>query len=116
MRVSNSLITLIINIFYYLRILIIITALKAAQEAAARVNAKNVGASGVQRAKDIIADINARFKENSVQGTVPEADKAENAAEYSVEIEINDYPQKARWKVTNKVCFLYYTSCVDIFY
>ncbi|PKY18068.1 P-loop containing nucleoside triphosphate hydrolase protein [Rhizophagus irregularis] len=53
-------------------------------------------------AKDIIADINARFKENSVQGTVPEADKAENAAEYSVEIEINDYPQKARWKVTNK--------------
>ncbi|CAG8505493.1 2654_t:CDS:10 [Rhizophagus irregularis] len=79
-----------------------IAALKAAQEAAARVNAKNVGASGVQRAKDIIADINARFKENSVQGTVPEADKAENAAEYSVEIEINDYPQKARWKVTNK--------------
>ncbi|CAB4423665.1 unnamed protein product [Rhizophagus irregularis] len=61
-----------------------IAALKAAQEAAARVNAKNVGASGVQRAKDIIADINARFKENSVQGTVPEADKAENAAEYSV--------------------------------
>ncbi|CAG8602504.1 10049_t:CDS:2 [Funneliformis mosseae] len=80
-----------------------IAALKAAQEAAARVNAKNVGASGVQRAKDIIADINARFKENSVQGTAPEADKAENAAEYSVEIEINDYPQKARWKVTNKV-------------
>ncbi|CAG8516988.1 6760_t:CDS:10 [Acaulospora morrowiae] len=79
-----------------------IAALKAAQEAAARVNAKNVGASGVQRAKDIIADINARFKENSVQGTAPEADKAENAAEYSVEIEINDYPQKARWKVTNK--------------
>lgn len=79
-----------------------VAALKAAQEAAARVNAKNVGASGVQRAKDIIADINARFKENSVQGTVPEADKAENAAEYSVEIEINDYPQKARWKVTNK--------------
>ncbi|RIA89024.1 P-loop containing nucleoside triphosphate hydrolase protein [Glomus cerebriforme] len=53
-------------------------------------------------AKDIIADINARFKENSVQGTVPEADKTENTAEYSVEIEINDYPQKARWKVTNK--------------
>ncbi|CAG8485915.1 3695_t:CDS:10 [Cetraspora pellucida] len=79
-----------------------IAALRAAQEAAARVNAKNVGASGVQRAKDIIADINARFKENSVQGTVAEADKAENAAEYSVEIEINDYPQKARWKVTNK--------------
>ncbi|CAG8473102.1 10632_t:CDS:10 [Acaulospora colombiana] len=79
-----------------------IAALKAAQEAAARVNAKNVGVSGVQRAKDIIADINARFKENNIQGTVPEADKAENAAEYSVEIEINDYPQKARWKVTNK--------------
>ncbi|RHZ89141.1 hypothetical protein Glove_18g32 [Diversispora epigaea] len=79
-----------------------VAALKAAQEAAARVNAKNVGTSGVQRAKDIIADINARFKENSVQGTASEADKAENAAEYSVEIEINDYPQKARWKVTNK--------------
>ncbi|CAG8699492.1 15207_t:CDS:10 [Dentiscutata erythropus] len=79
-----------------------LAALKAAQEAAARVNAKNVGASGVQRAKDIIADINARFKENSVQGNVAEADKTENTAEYSVEIEINDYPQKARWKVTNK--------------
>ncbi|CAJ0757219.1 17365_t:CDS:10 [Entrophospora sp. SA101] len=70
-------------------------------EAAARVNA-SVGTSGVQRAKDIIADINARFKDNPVHGNVSEADKTENTAEYSVEIEINDYPQKARWKVTNK--------------
>ncbi|CAJ0764366.1 16818_t:CDS:2, partial [Entrophospora sp. SA101] len=74
---------------------------RAAQEAAARVNA-SVGTSGVQRAKDIIADINARFKDNPVHGNVSEADKTENTAEYSVEIEINDYPQKARWKVTNK--------------
>ncbi|CAG8451126.1 6864_t:CDS:10 [Ambispora leptoticha] len=79
-----------------------IAALKAAQQAAARINAA-VGTSGVQRAKDIIADINSRFKENSVQGgVVTEENKTENAAEYSVEIEINDYPQKARWKVTNK--------------
>ncbi|CAG8601941.1 3784_t:CDS:10 [Paraglomus occultum] len=76
-------------------------ALKAAQEAAARINAA-VGASGVQRAKDIIADINSRFKENSVQGNGSEDNRTENVAEYSVEIEINDYPQKARWKVTNK--------------
>jgi len=78
-----------------------VAALRAAQEAAARVNA-SVGTSGVQRAKDIIADINARFKDNPVHGNVSEADKTENTAEYSVEIEINDYPQKARWKVTNK--------------
>ncbi|CAG8440389.1 7607_t:CDS:10 [Ambispora gerdemannii] len=79
-----------------------VAALKAAQQAAARINA-SVGTSGVQRAKDIIADINSRFKENSVQGgVVTEENKTENTAEYSVEIEINDYPQKARWKVTNK--------------
>ncbi|KAG9286065.1 hypothetical protein G9A89_022742 [Geosiphon pyriformis] len=79
-----------------------LAALKAAQQAAARINAA-VGTSGFQRAKDIIADINSRFKENSVQGgAVTEESKTENTAEYSVEIEINDYPQKARWKVTNK--------------
>ncbi|KNC97730.1 uncharacterized protein SPPG_07192 [Spizellomyces punctatus DAOM BR117] len=75
-------------------------AVKAAQEAAAKVNAA-VGASGAARARDIIAEINAKFKD-AAAGVGGEDKKQASEAAYAYEIEINDYPQKARWRVTNK--------------
>ena len=54
----------------------------------------------MKRARDIIAEINAQFAKSS---TVNEA--KEGAMLFTSDIEINDYPQKARWKVTNKVSF-----------
>ncbi|KAI8815161.1 P-loop containing nucleoside triphosphate hydrolase protein [Cladochytrium replicatum] len=68
-------------------------AIRAAQEAAARI----VGGTGAERAQDIIARINSRFNQTGTGGA-----GTEGAASFSYEIEINDYPQKARWKVTNK--------------
>ncbi|KAJ3028680.1 pre-mRNA processing RNA-helicase [Rhizophlyctis rosea] len=77
-------------------------AIKAAQEAAAKINAQ-VPTTGKQKAQDIVAAINARFKESGLVGggMGVETKKASEAA-FSIEIPINDYPQKARWKVTNK--------------
>jgi ATP-dependent RNA helicase DDX46/PRP5 len=68
------------------------------QEALAEVNAK-VGKTGLSKAKDIVAQINERFKK-----TTPAAANVKKASDaaYAYEIEINDFPQKARWKVTNK--------------
>ncbi|KAI9091557.1 ATP-dependent RNA helicase Prp11 [Phlyctochytrium arcticum] len=81
-------------------------AARAAQEAAAKVNAA-VGTTGAARARDIIAEINAKFKDAAA--THPGAmmmmldDKKQSSdAAFAYEIEINDYPQKARWRVTNK--------------
>ncbi|OZJ04765.1 hypothetical protein BZG36_01868 [Bifiguratus adelaidae] len=68
-------------------------AFKAAQEAAARISAL-VGTSKAGKAADIIREINAKYKEN--------VGSDDTLSEHSLEIEINDYPQKARWRVTNK--------------
>ncbi|KAJ3185683.1 pre-mRNA processing RNA-helicase [Gaertneriomyces sp. JEL0708] len=76
-------------------------AVKAAQEAAAKVNAA-VGTTGAQRARDIIAEINAKFKDAAAGGVGADDKKQASEAAYAYEIEINDYPQKARWRVTNK--------------
>ncbi|KAI9197175.1 uncharacterized protein BJ171DRAFT_229118 [Polychytrium aggregatum] len=85
-----------------------LAALKAAQKAAEIINAQ-VGASG-RKARDVIAEINSKFGKDTlghsavgsgddgVRRTGAEA----SAAPFSCEIEINDYPQRARWKVTNK--------------
>jgi ATP-dependent RNA helicase DDX46/PRP5 len=43
----------------------------------------------------VLAEINELIKKKAPEGSA--------APSYSYEIEINDYPQKARWKVTNKV-------------
>jgi hypothetical protein len=47
---------------------------------------------------DIVAQINAKFKDSESATNTEEV-----TAAFCIEIEINDYPQKARWKVTNKV-------------
>ncbi|KAG0182681.1 pre-mRNA processing RNA-helicase [Apophysomyces sp. BC1034] len=78
-----------------------LAAKKAAAEVAARINAM-VGQKG-RTAHDIVADINARFSESSGGQQMQLEDKKEEGHPvYAEEIIINDYPQKARWKVTNK--------------
>ncbi|KAJ3158714.1 pre-mRNA processing RNA-helicase [Geranomyces michiganensis] len=91
-------------------------AVRAAQEAAAKVNAA-VGSTGAARARDIIAEINAKFLGGGGSGggggggaggaskdfaNAGEEKKQASDAAFAYEIEINDYPQKARWRVTNK--------------
>ncbi|KAJ3196163.1 pre-mRNA processing RNA-helicase [Irineochytrium annulatum] len=63
------------------------------QDAINEVNAK-VGIEGFKKAKDIIDQLNSRYR--------GEAKKSGGDSAFAYEIEINDYPQKARWKVTNK--------------
>lgn len=73
--------------------------------------------SGVSKAREIISEINARLKDSisattqpSTLGTstlaylpiAPDEKKQGSDSAFSYEIEINDYPQKARWRVTNK--------------
>ncbi|PVU97459.1 hypothetical protein BB561_000555 [Smittium simulii] len=77
-------------------------AIKAAQKAADRMNLGatpvKVGNPGIVTAID---EINAKFG----MGTGSQAISVNtdlHSAEFFAEIEINDYPQKARWKVTNR--------------
>lgn len=72
-------------------------AIRAAQLAAARVNP----AVAPARLKEAIAEINAKFRgdPNLVSELL---DQLNPPQVFTQEIEINDYPQKARWRVTNK--------------
>jgi len=95
-------------------------ALKAAQAAA---QAKGLDASGISRAQNVVADLNAKLRsmiaaknaqaqagnhEASGNGTNPNNNMNNNrskdpdATDFHAIVPINDYPQKARWKVTNK--------------
>lgn len=74
-------------------------AKKAAAEVAARINAM-VGSKN-RSTNDVLADINSRFGGGGAQMHM---DGGESRPVYAEEIVINDYPQKARWRVTNKVC------------
>ncbi|KAI7849355.1 P-loop containing nucleoside triphosphate hydrolase protein [Circinella umbellata] len=80
-------------------------AAEAARKVAARINSQ----LGSNKPKtDVIADINTRFNQNATnaqqkQQQQQEAEeKKEERPVYSDEIPINDFPQKARWRVTNK--------------
>ncbi|KAI9006950.1 P-loop containing nucleoside triphosphate hydrolase protein [Hyaloraphidium curvatum] len=72
-------------------------AIRAAQEKAAAINAA-LGL-GKPPASNIINQINLKFR---TDGGANQGPALPSASPYSLEIEINDYPQKARWKVTNK--------------
>lgn len=84
----------------------ITAAMKAIQEAAIKISASTTGASGTSRtslANDIAAaitpqKIQAFLTQISQQGLPP----SNTLPPYGYEIEINDFPQKARWKITNK--------------
>ncbi|KAI8145058.1 P-loop containing nucleoside triphosphate hydrolase protein [Fennellomyces sp. T-0311] len=75
-------------------------AKKAAAEVAARINGM-LGSSKARSAHDVMSDINARFNQSAVQMQADDK-KEEGRPVYAEEIVINDYPQKARWRVTNK--------------
>ncbi|KAJ3100217.1 pre-mRNA processing RNA-helicase [Phlyctochytrium bullatum] len=67
--------------------------LKRVQDAIAKANA-SVGIQGLSKAKDVIARINQRTKKEGMRSA--------GDSPFAYEFEINDFPQKARWKVTNK--------------
>ncbi|OAV90016.1 hypothetical protein PTTG_07439 [Puccinia triticina 1-1 BBBD Race 1] len=90
-------------------------ALKAAQAAA---QAKGLDASGIARAQNVVADLNAKLRSmiaaKNAQAQAGNHESANNlnnnnnrskdpdATDFHAIVPINDYPQKARWKVTNK--------------
>ncbi|PLW50472.1 hypothetical protein PCASD_01365 [Puccinia coronata f. sp. avenae] len=92
-------------------------ALKAAQAAA---QAKGLDASGIARAQNVVADLNAKLRSmiaaknaqaqagnhdsnnNSNNNMNNNRSKDPDATDFHAIVPINDYPQKARWKVTNK--------------
>ncbi|KAL1920340.1 uncharacterized protein VTP21DRAFT_1486 [Calcarisporiella thermophila] len=78
-------------------------ALKAAQEAAARISALVADKSKQGQAKDILSEINSRFAAGATQAAGKLGEKAEGEGKsFCYEVEINDYPQKARWRINNK--------------
>ncbi|KAJ3066667.1 pre-mRNA processing RNA-helicase [Podochytrium sp. JEL0797] len=75
-----------------------------AKKAIAEANAK-LGQEGLNKAKDIIALINRKLGPSGTPldpAAIAAGKRTAGEAPFAVEIEINDYPQKARWKVTNK--------------
>lgn len=61
-------------------------------------------ADGAKKTADVIAALNARHKAEQIASNLSTlGPKDINAAEFSFELEINDFPQKARWRATNKV-------------
>jgi ATP-dependent RNA helicase DDX46/PRP5 len=80
-----------------------LAAKKAVEQVAARINALTSSNKSGRKAQDIINDINAKYKETAVK---QDEDAKEGNPGFAYEIEINDYPQKARWRVTNKVRIL----------
>ncbi|KAJ3010055.1 UNVERIFIED_CONTAM: pre-mRNA processing RNA-helicase [Siphonaria sp. JEL0065] len=75
--------------------------IEKAKRAIAEANAK-LGQEGLNKAKDIIALINKKLGPAGTSADVAGAKRTAGEAPFAIEIEINDYPQKARWKVTNK--------------
>ncbi|KAI9276996.1 P-loop containing nucleoside triphosphate hydrolase protein [Phascolomyces articulosus] len=86
-------------------------AAEAARKVAARINSE-LGSNKQRNAQDIVAEINSQFNQNSSgihqkqqqqpQQQAQAEEKKEERPVYAEEIMINDYPQKARWRVTNK--------------
>ncbi|ORX44050.1 P-loop containing nucleoside triphosphate hydrolase protein [Piromyces finnis] len=74
--------------------------IKAVQEIAALVNAK-IGASVKAKKSMEGATPEIKIESTAVKPTT-DPNASENSSLYAFEIEINDYPQKARWRVTNK--------------
>jgi ATP-dependent RNA helicase DDX46/PRP5 len=80
--------------------------LKAAQEAAAKIASKD--SPTYRQAQSVIARINAQLRaaklgiQSSAQPDSAHKGKDPDATDFHAIIPINDYPQKARWRVTNK--------------
>ena len=86
-----------------------LAALKAAESAA---NKAGIDATGISKAQSVIARLTASIQAKKQQqfGHRPDADgdvdaarrRDPDATDFHAVVPINDYPQKARWKVTNK--------------
>ncbi|RUP51673.1 putative RNA helicase [Jimgerdemannia flammicorona] len=76
----------------------------AAFKAAALVNRLVGSNTGAVNPQQMIKEINERFGEPIISPQLPPEAAKEDTSNpgFAYEIEINDYPQKARWKVTNK--------------
>jgi len=74
--------------------------IKAVQEIAALVNAK-IDASVKAKKMESGGTTEAKVEPALIKPAT-ETNTNENSSLYAFEIEINDYPQKARWRVTNK--------------
>ncbi|GAA5825519.1 hypothetical protein JCM11251_000270 [Rhodosporidiobolus azoricus] len=88
-------------------------AAKKAEEAAIAAG-KNAGAAG---AASVIAKFNAMLKAKKASNNQPEDQSTEaarrrdpDATDYHAVVWINDYPQKARWKATNKESMVHYAD------
>ncbi|GAA5885607.1 hypothetical protein JCM6882_007492 [Rhodosporidiobolus microsporus] len=86
---------------------------KKAEEAAIAAG-KNAGAAG---AASVIAKFNAMLKAKKAANAQPEDQSTEaarrrdpDATDYHAIVWINDYPQKARWKVTNKETMVHFVE------
>lgn len=77
--------------------------IKAMQEEAAR---QDKNSNEYRKAMSVIAKLNAQLRASklvSAHGTLDDSRKKDpDATDYHAIIPINDYPQKARWRVTNK--------------
>ncbi|GAB1519707.1 pre-mRNA processing RNA-helicase [Rhizoctonia solani] len=85
----------------------VMSNLKAAQEAAARITSKDSAA--YRQAQSVVAKFNAQLRATKLmaqsQSQLDDAGrkpKDPDATDFHAIIPINDYPQKARWRVTNK--------------
>ncbi|KAG5459198.1 MAG: P-loop containing nucleoside triphosphate hydrolase protein [Olpidium bornovanus] len=77
-------------------------ALAQAQAAAAAIQLKAANPAAA-KAQSLIAELNAQIASAGVgTGKGKEGKLVPGTSPYSYEFEINDYPQKARWKATNK--------------
>ena len=56
---------------------------------------------GVGLAKQLADKVNAKLNYKAMEPDKPEAEKP-NAVRYEEEIDINDFPQQARWRITSK--------------
>ncbi|KAJ1309065.1 hypothetical protein OPQ81_004744 [Rhizoctonia solani] len=80
--------------------------LKAAQEAAAKITSKDSPA--YRQAQSVVAKLNAQLRamrlmvQSQSQLDDGRKPKDPDATDFHAIIPINDYPQKARWRVTNK--------------
>ncbi|KAG7283427.1 hypothetical protein CRUP_031480 [Coryphaenoides rupestris] len=83
-----------------------IQKLEMAKRLALRINAqKNLGAEAQTIAEQLAEKINAKLNYTPVEKLEEErqaAEQAETVKRYEEELEINDFPQTARWKVTSK--------------
>lgn len=94
--------------------------LKAAQEAAAKISSQDT--AKYRHAQSVIAKFNAQLRAtklmvqsqaqlDEVAGRKP---KDPDATDFHAIIPINDYPQKARWRVTNKETMVQVCLCTRV--